>query len=61
MRVPLKFNVCARVHYGPICVNGGDRDQPICMHCGRDVTQEDRALTARIWLQAREIMEKANA
>jgi hypothetical protein len=40
----MPFNVCRRIHYGPICVNG-----------------EDRATTARIWLQVREIMEKANA
>ncbi len=41
--------ICGRVHMGPICVNGGDRGQPICERCGRDVTRTDRELVQHMW------------
>lgn len=46
---PRIYNLCGRVHLGPCCVNGGDRDQPICMHCGGDMDAKDRALMGRTW------------
>jgi uncharacterized protein (DUF983 family) len=44
-------NLCGLVHFGPICVNGSQFRQPICMACGEDVTQEQREQVARMWNQ----------
>lgn len=39
---PRLFNLCGRIHFGPVCVNGGDRSQAICEACGRNVNRRDR-------------------
>lgn len=35
-------NLCGRIHFGPVCVNGGSKGQPICTACGRDVDRKTR-------------------
>lgn len=49
---------CGRVHFGPIVVNGGERRQPICRHCGRDVNKADRELVQRMWNQVGAMLAK---
>ena len=52
------YNLCNRIHLGPVCVNGGDKGQPICEACGNDVTRADREIIARMWLQVKELLKK---
>lgn len=48
--IPAKpFNMCGRIHIGPVCVNGGRNGQPICEWCGCDVTRADRDEVQRRW------------
>lgn len=44
-----KITVCGRIHLGPVCVNGGNKGQPICMSCGGNVTHKDRDTIQRMW------------
>lgn len=55
------YNLCGRVHLGPVCVNCGDKGQPICMACGGNVTREDRDLNQRIWNQVNDLLRKHKA
>jgi hypothetical protein len=50
--------VCGRVHFGPIIVNGGHRNQPICRTCGRDVNKAERDQVQRTWNQVSAMLAK---
>jgi hypothetical protein len=54
----MKANHCGRVHLGPVCVNGGDKGQPICEACGRPVTRAEREMVQRMWNQVHSLLAK---
>jgi hypothetical protein len=40
---------CGRIHFGPICVNGGPRGEPICEWCKCRVDRADRDQVQKQW------------
>lgn len=58
------YNLCGQrpngrsLHYGPVCINGGEQEQPICMHCGEDVSPEHRVEIARWHVQIHAMLNR---
>lgn len=42
-------NFCGRIHFGPVCVNGGPNGEPICEWCKCRVSREEREQVQRQW------------
>jgi hypothetical protein len=40
---------CGRIHFGPICVNGGPNGEPTCKWCRCTVSREERWQVQRTW------------
>lgn len=50
------YNNCGRIHLGPCCINGGTNDGPQCMHCGEDITMEQREQINKTWNRVRALL-----
>ena len=50
-------NFCGRIHFGPVCVNGGPNGEPICEWCQCVVNRAEREQVQRQWNTVRRFLD----